>query len=82
MPSDPHQVGAVLERAHKGLVKPSGGPNVVEKKHQLEVAGVGAKGSAASSPSSVKTLNPLYLEHLRAGGWSEEEIKKIEQKLE
>ena len=79
MPSDPHAVGEILERAHRAVARVSSDPIPQAKKRQLEVAGVGAGGVQRSS--SKKTLDPRYRQELERGGWSEEEIKRIESNL-
>lgn len=78
MPDNPHLIGEVLERAHRGIVKTSD-RTVPAKKRQIELAGVGAGGSQRSS--SGKSLDPRYRDELSRGGWSEEEIKDIEKNL-
>lgn len=81
MPQDPKKVGQVLERAHKALSEVSGGQDLSAKRHLAKTAGVG--GGTGKSPSSgTKSLSPEYREELRRGGWSEEEISKIEKRLE
>ena len=79
MPTDPHKVGEVLERAHKAIQKPSSDRSVTEKKQKLEIAGVGAGGTQRSS--SGRTLTQSQKDVYLRGGWSEEEIKQIESKL-
>lgn len=84
MPKDPHRVGDILEKAHKALQRPGSGLNVAERQHRLETASVGSKTTATRQPSSEKTLNPRLSSLLRTHmqGWSEEEIKQMEQNLE
>lgn len=82
MPNDAQQITEVLERAHKtitgsGVTSDRG---IAVKKRQTEIAGVGAGGTQLSP--SKKSLSPRYREELERGGWSEEDIKSIEQKLE
>ncbi len=81
MPENPHEVGQVLEKAHKALEKiQSHSDRTVEvKKRQIEVAGAGTKaGQRSSSP---KRLDPDKRMVLLQGGWTEEEVLKIEQNL-
>lgn len=81
MPDDPHKIQEVLERAHRAIARPPSERSVeVVKKRQIQVAGVGAQGIQRSS--SKKSLDPERRTALERGGWSEEEIKKIEQNLE
>jgi len=80
LPNDPHQIGEILERAHRGIQRtPSGGGTEV-KQRKINVAGAG--GTSGGQPSSSKkTLEPRFRDELERGGWSEEDIKKIESKL-
>ena len=80
MPTDPKKIGELLERAHKSVSQSiSSDRTIPEKKQQIKNAGLGAGGSQRSS--SKKSLSDDYKNHLRNGGWSEEEIKKIENNL-
>lgn len=79
MPDNPHLVIDVLERAHRGIAKVSSDRDLPARKRQIEVASVGAGGIQRSS--SRKNLDPDKRYMLSQGGWSEEEIKKIEQNL-
>ena len=81
MPQDPKKVGEVLERAHKSISGFSDGRSFETKKHLAKTAGVGG-GQSSSSSSRMKSLSPEQAEAYRRGGWSEEEIKNIEKKLE
>ena len=78
MPENPRQVREVLDRAHKAIFKPSD-RSLPEKKRQIEVASVGSGGTQRSS-SSGKTLDPTLRKRLEDGGWSEEDIRRIESK--
>ena len=81
MPQDPKKVGEVLERAHKALAGFSGGQDLSAKRHLAKTAGVG--GGIGKGPSSgTKSLSSEQREEYRRGGWSEEEISKIEKQLE
>jgi len=82
MPDDPRAIGELLTKAHRDIVKaPSDRGTVEVKKQQLKVASSGSSGVQRSSPQ--KPVNPhlsgLLRTHMQ--GWSEEEIKKLEQKL-
>lgn len=81
MPQNPHQIGDLLERAHK-MVRPLHGAaqqKTTVVRRQMEVASVGGGGTQQSS--STKTLNSRYRDELLRGGWSEEDIKNIESTL-
>ena len=79
LPKNPHLIGAFLERVHgevnKGIRRDSSAPTA----RRLAVAGVGSGGTQQSS--SPKRLDADKRQLLLRGGWSEEEILKIEQKL-
>ena len=83
MPDDPHKITGLLEKAHRAiaaLATISGDRTLSAKKEQqIKLAGVGAGGAQRSS--SIKSLDPDRRYMLERGGWSEEEIKKIEQNL-
>ena len=79
MPDNPHLIGEVLERVHRAISKPISDRDASVKKRQVEVASTGAGGVQRSS--SGKSLPSRYREELSRGGWSEEEIRNIENKL-
>jgi len=79
MPQDPHLIGMILERAHRAIQKVPSERGIPAQKKKLEIAGVGAGGVQRSS--SRKTLPSHYRQILERGGWSEEEIQKIEENL-
>lgn len=85
MPSNPRQIGEILERSHKQVqpsyqsAQPKPGAISPAVKRQLEVAGVGSGGTQSSTRG--KTLPEHYKEHYRRGGWTEEEIIEIEKNL-
>ena len=82
LPNDPHQIREVLERAHRlvpRVPKVQSGQSIPAKVRAVQTASVGSGGTQRSS--SHGKLDPEKLAHLRAGGWSEEEIKNIEAKL-
>jgi len=80
MPDDPHLVTEILERAHKNILKISGDRGVTIKKRQAEIAGVGSGGTPRSSSPKI-ILDARRRAELERGGWSEEEIKQIENNL-
>ena len=82
MPEDPHAVGQILDRAHKAIStgRVSSERGIVQRQRQIQNAGVGKGGTQRSSPS-ITTLDPEKRFMLKQGGWSEEEISKMEQKL-
>ena len=75
-PDNPHQIGELLERAHRAVVRVPSDRGVPAKKRQVEVASVGSGGARRSSSHS-ETLNPRYREELLRGGWSEEEVDNM-----
>lgn len=78
-PSDPRLIGDRLERAHKEIAQPIVDRTLDVKRQQLKTAGVGSGGVQRSS--SQKSLDPERRFMLSQGGWSEEEIQKIENRL-
>lgn len=80
MPSDPRKIREVLDRAHRATVKVSSDPGLPQRQRQVQVAGTGGGGTQRSS--SRNTLDPSKRAMLEQGGWSEEEIKRIEANLE
>ena len=80
MPENPHDVKEVLERAHRAISRVSGDRGTEVKKRQVEVASVGSGGAQRSTPTRI-SLDPEKRALLERGGWSEEEILKIENKL-
>ena len=83
MPDDPRAVGELLLKAHRDITKTSSDRGTVEaKKQQVKIASSGSSGAQRSPSNNTKaTLTSAQKEHLRSGGWSDEEIKKIEQNL-
>ncbi len=77
MPSDPTRIRAVLEKAHKLVVGFTGPtPNTASKR-----IAIAQKGGGGSQRSSVgKSLSPAYKRALEDGGWSEAEIRELEDK--
>lgn len=78
-PTNPHQFREILERAHRSVPKAQRDMNIPVKQRQVQVASAGSSGVQPSS--SRKTLDPQIREIYRRGGWSEEEIDKIADKL-
>ncbi len=79
VPQDATKIPTILERAHGSIAPtPVGGekPEVIKKR--LETAGLGAGQGKKSSPSTSPALTPQQVEEYRRGGWSEEEIKKMQ----
>lgn len=81
MPTDPHKIREVLDRAHRAIAKVSSDPSLPQRQRQIQVAGTGGGGTQRSSPSG-KTLTPTQRRAYEDGGWSTEEIKQIEANLE
>ena len=84
MPEDPHYISDALQKAHHGIVKvlpSSGRRDVTNRERVREIASLGA-GGVSKSTSSGHTLDPTKRAMLERGGWSPEEIKRIEQKLD
>jgi hypothetical protein len=79
-PSDPKQIGDILERAHRAIARPSDARGVEVKKRQVATASAGSQPSASPKPSSpAKTsLTEAQVQAYRAGGWSEEEIAAMQ----
>lgn len=78
-PKDPRQIANLLERARKS-VAPSGSDRTTPAvKKAVQTASHGSGGVQKSS--SRKTLEPRLRSELERGGWSEEEIARIESKL-
>lgn len=81
MPDDPHKIIDILERAHKNLggTTPTIERTTQARKRQIEVASVGSGGITRSSSS--KSLDPSHRLMLEQGGWTKEEITRIEKGL-
>lgn len=79
MPSDPHEISRFLEKAHHYISKTFDDRGAETKKRQIQTASMGGGGVQRSS--SKKSLNPSQRLVFEQGGWSEEEIKQIEQSL-
>jgi chromosome segregation ATPase len=81
LPNDPNKVMEVLERAHKAVQKGIGDSKTLEiRKQQLKTAGVG--GSGVQKSSSRKRFEPEKRYMLERGGFTAEEIERMEARLE
>lgn len=83
IPTNPRRIAEAMELIHKNIVKvPSGRvvPVAVQKR-QIEVASHGAGGTQRPSPSG-KTLDTERIAMLRQGGFSDEDIKNMESRLQ
>jgi len=79
-PKDPHLIGELLLKAHKSISPSSISPTKEQiAKKQLETAGLGARIGKGLSPR--KSLDSSKKEMLRRGGFTEEDIQKIEDNL-
>lgn len=80
MPLNPHDLFQVLERAHRMVPRTRSDLGDIEtKKHAISVASTGSGGSQKSSIS--KKLDSRYVDELRRGGFSEDDIKSMEARL-
>lgn len=78
LPKNPHLIGAFLERVHSAIA-PKGTADRASVQRRIQVAGVGAGGSQQSvTPAQ---LDPERRAILVRGGWTEEDIKRIESRL-
>ena len=80
MPENPHGIKEVLSKAHQIISRNSGDRGTEVKKRQVEVASMGGGGTQRSTPTR-QSLDPVKRDILSRGGWSEEEILKIEKNL-
>lgn len=79
MPESPRQIGEILERAHRGVVRVT--PNLeslATRKRQVQIASVG-QGGAQKQVSSPK-FDSDRRSMLRQGGFSEEDIQSMERR--
>ena len=79
LPEDPHRINEVLERAHRGIVRVSTSPQTQVKKQRIETASRGSGGVQRSR--QFNSLDPVKVEMLKRGGFTDEDIKKIEDRL-
>lgn len=78
-PSDPRKWNELLKKAHKDLAPAPSDRTLEVQKQQLKTAGVGTGGVQKSSLR--KTLTSEQRRVYEDGGWSKEDIKKIEENL-
>ena len=78
-PSDPRKWNEILRKAHRDIAPATSDRTLEVKKQQVKLAGVGTGGVQKSS--SRKTLSPEMRRTYEDGGWSKEEIDKIESNL-
>ena len=80
LPENPNKIGEMLEKAHRAIERSVFNERSVDaKRHLANVAGMGQGGQQRSS--STKSLTARDKAIYESGGWSEEEIRKIEQRL-
>lgn len=79
MPESPHEIRRVLEKAHKAISPNVPDTSIAVKKRTVETASAGAGGTQRSSSS--KSLTSEQRRMYEEGGWSKDEIAKIESKL-
>lgn len=79
MPDNPHDITRVLEKAHKVINRSVGDRNLPVKQKAAQAASAGSGGIQRSS--SYKSLDLEKRRAFEDGGWSEDEIKKIESRL-
>lgn len=78
-PTDPKFIATILERSHRAITKVSSDPTLPARRQQLKTASVGAGGVQRSS--SQKRLGDEMKQQLLQGGWSNDDIKSIENNL-
>lgn len=78
-PQNSTQFGELLRRAHAAIGGESASSERVPtvQQRRAQIAGVGAGGAQRSS--SVKSFSPEKRQRLLDGGWSEEDVKRMEQ---
>jgi len=79
MPENPKMLATLLERARKQIMPFSSGEQNTASQRRIKTASSGAGGIQRSS--SQKSLTSEQKEVFRRGGWTEEEIKNIENNL-
>ena len=78
LPEDPRDIKDRLDRAHREISKSKSDPTLPVRKQQVKTAGIGAGGVQRSSSRSSK-LTEAQKATFRQGGWSEEEISKMDK---
>ncbi len=78
-PEDPTQIATLLERSYKAIKGAVvSDRSLPAKKRAVQVASAGAGGSQRSSSSGKTPLSPEQRRVFQDGGWSEEEINRME----
>ena len=81
LPDDPNRIIEVLEKAHQSVQKGTGDLKTLEaQKQQIKTAGVG--GGGVQKSSSRKRFEPEKRYMLERGGFTAEEIERMESRLE
>lgn len=81
MPTDPHKLREVLDRAHRAIApRVPSDSSLPQRQRQIQVASTGGGGTQQSSQR--KSLDPAKRSALLQGGWSEKDIEEIEANLE
>lgn len=80
MPQDPYKVKEVLMRAHRSSSAPVQRDTTAAKQHAVKTASVGSGGTQRQA-SRMNRLDETHRQELLRGGWTEEEIAKIESRL-
>ena len=78
MPDDPKKIRDILDRAHKSITKEPSDRGGEAKKQAVKTASVGSGGTQRSS--SHTPFPSAQREVLLRGGWSEEEVREMENK--
>lgn len=77
-PKDPKMVSALLERAHKAIVKPAGDRSIEAKKEIIKTASAGSGNTQRSSSNNSFKFDASTRAMLENGGFSADEIAKME----
>jgi hypothetical protein len=80
LPSNPKQITEILERAHRSIIKVPSGPSLPVQQRRVQTASAGAGGTPRPSSSVSFTFDADKRAMLKAGGFSEEDIKSMEAK--
>lgn len=81
LPDDPRQIKAILKRAHQAIQdsSPKEERTIEVKRQQVKTASAGSSG-VQKSPST-KSFDPYKRVMLQNGGFSDEDIKRMEERL-
>lgn len=79
LPTDPSRIPEILKKVHRAIAKVPSERGIPEKRQQVKIASSGSGGVQRSSPT--KALDPDTVSQLRAGGFSDEDIKRMESRL-